>query len=130
MSSNSKEISVATWNKSETEVLPLGSAVLCLDCEVISNTHDGECPACKSRALLCLARILSGSLRGHKPNKRVQGGAFEVTLTVELHQVPAKDVNISLESLTNVLSAQLADGRASFHINLQAAADDSSQRAA
>ena len=40
----------------------LQRAVLCADCEVISETNNGHCDACASQALLNLSRILGGSL--------------------------------------------------------------------
>ena len=49
-------------NEREAEVVPLSSAVFCLDCEVISQSRTDECPGCHSRSLLSLGRILGGSL--------------------------------------------------------------------
>ena len=43
-------------------LISLQRAVLCADCEVISETNNGHCDACASRALLNLSRILGGSL--------------------------------------------------------------------
>ena len=40
----------------------LQRAVLCADCEVISETNNGHRDACASQALLNLSRILGGSL--------------------------------------------------------------------
>ena len=120
---------VGTRHRSEAE-MPLGNAVLCLDCEVISHSCGGECPACKSHALLSLARVLGGSLREGKSHPGIQSGSFDITLTIQLQQVYAKDVNTTLESLTNVIGPRLAQGRASFHINVQTTADNSFHRAA
>jgi hypothetical protein len=50
-------------NKPDLGIVLLNRAMLCLDCEVISQSRGGECPACGSRSLLCLARVLGGSLR-------------------------------------------------------------------
>jgi len=43
------------------EALPLLEAVLCADCEIISNSRGDCCQVCGSRSLLSLARILGGS---------------------------------------------------------------------
>jgi hypothetical protein len=43
------------------EALPLLDAVLCADCEIISNSRGDHCEVCGSRSLLSLARILGGS---------------------------------------------------------------------
>jgi hypothetical protein len=57
-------------NKPDLGVVLLNRAMLCLDCEVISQSRGDECPACGSRSLLCLARVLGGSLR-HDQSARV-----------------------------------------------------------
>jgi hypothetical protein len=108
-----------TRHQPEAEVLPLGGAVFCLDCEVISNSRDQECPACKGHSLLSLSRILGGSLRGQQSPPGFDGGLFDITLSVELRQMHARDVNTTVEGLTAVIGPRLAQGRASFHINVQ-----------
>jgi hypothetical protein len=42
--------------------LPLQEAVLCADCEVISNSGGENCQVCGSRSLLSLGRILGGCI--------------------------------------------------------------------
>ena len=110
-----------TQHQPEAEVLPLGNAVFCLDCEIISNGRGDECPACKSRSLVSLARMLGGSLLAHKAG-RSQDCAdvlFEISITVELQQTHAKDLNTTLESLTKVIGPRLARGLASLHIKVE-----------
>ena len=41
--------------------VPLLEAVLCADCEVISDSNGEACPVCGSRSLLSVARVLGGS---------------------------------------------------------------------
>ncbi|MGA9966333.1 MAG: hypothetical protein WBQ10_14135 [Terriglobales bacterium] len=110
-----------TQNQSEAEVLPLGNAVFCLDCEIISNSRSDECPACKSRSLVSLARMLGGSLLVHKVGRfqECENVLFDITITVELQQMQAKDLNTALESLTNVIGPRLARGLASLHIKVE-----------
>ena len=55
-----------TRNHLDAAGLPLWNAVFCLDCEVISSSRGDECPACKSRSLVSLARMLGGSLLAHR----------------------------------------------------------------
>jgi len=50
-------------NTPDLRIVLLNRAMLCLDCEVISQSRNDECPACGSRSLLSLARVLGGSLR-------------------------------------------------------------------
>jgi len=83
-----------TRNQAKTEVLPLGNAIFCLDCEIISNSRGDECPARKSRSLVSLARMLGGSLLVHKAGRfqECESVLFDITITVELRQMHAKDL--------------------------------------
>jgi len=107
----------------DAEVLPLSNAVFCLDCEVISNHRGDECAACKSRSLVSLARMLEGSLLAHKTQRGRESGLFELTITIELREVHAKDLSTTVERLTGVIGPKLARDQASFHINVQPALD-------
>ena len=98
-----------TRNHLDAGALPLWNAVFCLDCEVISSSRGDECPACKSRSLVSLARMLGGSLLAHRaqhshPSKT---GLFDVTIAVELQQMHAKDLSTTVERLTEVLALDL-----------------------
>ncbi len=42
--------------------VPLIQAVLCADCEMISNSGGESCEVCGSRSLLSVSRILGGSV--------------------------------------------------------------------
>lgn len=42
--------------------VPLQSAVLCADCEVITESHGGRCRICGGSALLSLGRVLGGPI--------------------------------------------------------------------
>ena len=42
--------------------VPLLEAVLCADCEIISNSGGDACEVCGSRSLLSLGRILGGGI--------------------------------------------------------------------
>ena len=102
-------------------VLPLWNAVFCLDCEVISSSRGDECPACKSRSLVCLARMLGGSLLAYREqhSHECENGLFDITIAVELQKMHAKDLSTTVERLTSVIGPQLAGDRASFHINVK-----------
>jgi len=57
----------------------LGDAVLCADCEVISESMNDECSACGSRSLMNIERMLGGSLdtvrtRAISINERITRG--------------------------------------------------------
>ena len=48
----------------ELSSLPLLEAVLCADCEIISNSAGDRCEICGSPSLLSLGRVLGGSVEG------------------------------------------------------------------
>jgi hypothetical protein len=112
-----------TRNHLDAGVLPLLNAVFCLDCEVISSSRGDECAACKSRSLVSLARMLGGSLLAHRAQQEWESGLFDITITIELQQMHAKDLSTTVERLTSVIGPKLARDRASFHINVKPAVD-------
>lgn len=113
-------------NHLDAGVLPLWNAVFCLDCEVICSSRGDECPACKGRSLVSLARMLGGSLLAHREqhSHECEGGLFDITIAVELQKMHAKDLSTTVERLTSVIGPQLAGDRASFHIQVKPAAVD------
>jgi hypothetical protein len=46
--------------------VPLLEAVLCAECEVISNSGGESCEVCGSRSLLSLGRVLGGRIEGDR----------------------------------------------------------------
>ena len=50
----------------ELSSLPLLEAVLCADCEIISNSSGECCAICGSRSLLSLGRVLGGNIEGQR----------------------------------------------------------------
>ena len=46
--------------------VPLLEAVLCADCEIISNSAGESCEICGSRSLLSLGRLLGGCIDGER----------------------------------------------------------------
>jgi len=53
------------WNP-ELNAVALPEAVLCADCEVISNSAGERCEICGSPSLLSLGRVLGGSIEGQR----------------------------------------------------------------
>jgi hypothetical protein len=105
--------------------------VICLDCEVMSSASGDECPACKNRSVVSLARMLGGSLLAHRAHRSHEGEnvLFDVNITVELQQIHAQDLTTTIERLTSLIGPMLSRGRASFHVDVdtqqQAGAKDS-----
>ena len=56
---------VRKWN-SELSSVPLLEAVLCADCEIISNSAGERCEICGSPSLLSLGRVLGGNIEGER----------------------------------------------------------------
>jgi hypothetical protein len=108
-----------TRNLLDAGALPLFNAVFCLDCEVISSSRSDECPMCKGRSLVSLDRMLGGSLLAYKAQQERERGLFDITITLELQQMHAKDLSTTIERLTGVIGPNLAGDRASFHINVK-----------
>jgi hypothetical protein len=50
----------------ELNSLPLLEAVLCANCEIISNSAGDRCEICGSPSLLSLGRVLGGSIEGQR----------------------------------------------------------------
>ena len=50
----------------ELSSVPLLEAVLCADCEIISNSAGERCEICGSHSLLSLGRVLGGSIEGQR----------------------------------------------------------------
>jgi hypothetical protein len=109
----------------DTEVLPLWNAVFCLDCEIIASSQGDECPACKRRSLVSLARMLGGSLLAHRlqQSQGRERELFDITIAVELQQMSARDLSTVVERLTGVIGPKLGQDRASFHINVKPTVD-------
>jgi len=107
------------WNSQQEVTLPLWSAVLCLDCEVISNSRSDECPACRGHSVVSMARLLGGSLLGHNLPQPIDNVSFDIRLTIDLQRMQAKDLNATLESLNDVVGSRITQGRGSFHINVE-----------
>ena len=71
-----------TGKKTKTpfvHAIHLGDAVLCGDCEVISESVNDECSACGSRSLMNIERMLGGCLdsdriRAASINERITRG--------------------------------------------------------
>jgi len=69
--------------------------------------------------------MLGGSLFAHRAqhSQELEGVLFDVTITVELQEVHAKELSTTVERLTSVIAPKLARDRASFHVNVKPAVD-------
>jgi hypothetical protein len=69
--------------------------------------------------------MLGGNLLAHRAQHFQQGkrGLFDITMTIELQQMCAKDLTTTVERLSGVIGPQLGGNQASFQINVKPAAD-------
>jgi hypothetical protein len=63
--------------------------------------------------------MLGGSLLVHRAQQERERGLFDITITLELQQMDAKDLSTTVERLTSVIGPKLARDQASFHINVK-----------
>ena len=98
--------------------VPLQGAVLCLDCECITNGRIDSCPVCSSRSLLNIGQLLGGSpLPGPSQAPR-NAMCFDLTFTIELKQMVTRDVNTAIERITRMIDPRLGH-QGAFHINVE-----------
>ena len=69
-----------------TNLVRLQKAVLCANCEVISEDLNGHCAGCGSQSLLGLSRVLGGQLslncRAASPRLRMPSGTRTCAFTL------------------------------------------------
>lgn len=123
-----------TKRQADSDVVPLQSAVLCVDCECVTDGRFDECAVCGSRSLLNIARIVGGTLQSYpagRPGKDQTGVLFNLEITIKLKETEPKDLSAMLESLTRLIGPRLGSGRACCHINVEPVAGrDAVDRAA
>ena len=69
--------------------------------------------------------MLGGSLLARRAQhfQEWEGKLFDITITVELQEMHAKDLSTTVERLTSVIAPKLARDRASFHVSVKPAVD-------
>lgn len=119
-------MSFGTRRPSEPIVLPLQSAIFCLDCETISNSPHDECHLCRSRSLVSLSRMLGGNLfrRGRNRLPQDQSVRFDVVITLELHDVKATDLNRTLNTIAHATGSTVGNGGARIHVEVEPSTDE------
>jgi GAF domain-containing protein len=73
--------------------LPLGVAMFCTQCELISQNNTPRCVACGSLAVLSLSRVLGGSLRGQQSARLIQDAELNNTVRSLIDVVPQNVLN-------------------------------------
>jgi hypothetical protein len=109
---------LAATEKKPSGIVPLQTAVLCVDCENVSNSSLDVCPVCGGHSLLNIARILGGTLFAQKDKARTPV-LFDMEISIQLKDVDASDVTTAVKGITDAIRPSISRGRASFHINLE-----------
>ncbi len=107
--------------QAESGAVPLQSAVLCVDCECVTDGRSDECLVCGSRSLLSIARIVGGTLLSEKatgPNPETHNVLYDLEITVALKLIGPKDLSATVEGIAALIGPRLGRGRACCHIKV------------
>jgi GAF domain-containing protein len=72
----------------DVNFLSLQSAILCVQCELLSENNTPQCLACGSGAVLSLSRVLGGSLRGQQTAHLIADVELDRLVRSLLYTVP------------------------------------------
>jgi len=72
----------------DVNFLSMQSAVFCVQCELLSENNTPRCLACGSGAVLSLARVLGGSLRGQQTAHLIADAELDRLVRSLLYSVP------------------------------------------
>jgi hypothetical protein len=64
--------------KRKPVTLPLATAVLCVDCECLSDARGSICPACGSSALMSVAAALGGALAAEVTARQLEADEHNI----------------------------------------------------
>jgi GAF domain-containing protein len=85
----------------DVNFLCMQSAIFCVQCELISENNTPHCLACGSTAVLSLARLLGGSLRGQQTAHLIADAELDRLVRSLLSSVPlATSASAEFERLT------------------------------
>lgn len=70
---NGSDVGVSGKRVRLLNAVPLKNAVLCAECDVVSDSPHDVCMVCGSRSLFNIARVFGGQLPKHRTSLMVQG---------------------------------------------------------
>jgi hypothetical protein len=99
--------------------ISLVNAVLCVDCEIVSNSPYQVCSRCGSKSLISLGRLLGGSLRSHRAQITDKSNSikYNLELAVKVYGVAAVDLNRVIDSVTHL--SDMDDQVECLHLNVE-----------
>jgi hypothetical protein len=98
-------------------VVLLANAVLCVDCDSISNSPHDKCLVCGSNSLFNLRRMLEGSLP--RESGAEQRAKYNLEITATVSGIHADDLNRTTEAITRLLSSNPSGAWESFHVRVE-----------
>ena len=120
----------------DRKFISMQTAVLCIDCEVVSTSSNDQCPVCSSRSLFSLSRMLGGTLSEEKSGFREEHGEavkYDLEITLKIKEMTARDLTDAVTSINRLTAPGRGCQLDSFHINVDshlAGGGESSARAA
>jgi len=112
--------------KQKLNVVLLKDAVLCVDCETISDSPHDKCLVCGSSSLFNVHRVLNGTL----PHEtELLGVKYNLEIIARVNGMTAADLNQTAESIARLLGSKQSGGWESFHINVEPVVDNESRTA-
>jgi hypothetical protein len=103
------------------ETVSLQSAVLCVDCELVTSSRSNRCPVCGGHSLLDLAGIIGGRLLDYKGgvSHSQQLFLFDLHITIDMSQMEAGELSATIDSISGLIAPKLGRNRASLHVNVE-----------
>ncbi len=120
----------------DRKFISVQTAVLCIDCEVVSTSANDKCPVCSGRSLFSLSRMLGGTLSDDKSGSRGERGEavkYDLEITLKIKEMTARDLTDAISSINRLTTPGRGCQLDSFHINVDSHLDsgrESSARAA
>jgi hypothetical protein len=119
-------MNLGTRQQAESVAVPLQIAVLCVDCECVTNGRRDQCQVCGSRSLISLAKLIGGtqlSSASTRSDEDQNVARFDVEFAIVLKKIQPKDLSGAVESISSAIGPWLVRGRASCHIDVAPALD-------
>jgi GAF domain-containing protein len=85
----------------DVNFLCMQSAIFCVQCELISENNTPHCLACGSTAVLSLARLLGGSLRGQQTAHLIADAELDRLVRSLLNSVPSTTLTTALNEVAH-----------------------------
>lgn len=115
-------------DRRKLNTVSLIDAVLCVDCETISDSPHDECLVCGSNSLFNLHRVLDGTL----PRERGLADAvkYNLEITAKVSGMTANDLSQTTESITRLLGSKQSGGWDRLHIAVEPVVEKEEEKAA